>query len=221
MILPAPTRTLYLVRGLQGPRGRAGSIRRTPGRTLRVLRSLRGLGQPGTGAQEVNCAGLYPTDINAQYQCSLQNESIMEANVAAQQAALDPNTPAGQALMKQLGYTQWPPAGVPTVVYDGQGGSTYYPTGVPASEAVPLAATSAPAPAPAPTPAPAPAPAPTPAPVPAPAATPAPSPSPTPTPAPTAAAANWFTESMIDGIPNWGLVAAAVAVAAFAFGGKR
>jgi hypothetical protein len=39
---------------------------------------------------------------------------------------------------------------------------------------------------------------------------------------PTVASANWFTESMIDGIPNWGLVAgAAVAVLLFAIGGKR
>jgi hypothetical protein len=53
-------------------------------------------------------------------------------------------------------------------------------------------------------------------PTPAPAAAPAIS-----TPAPTVASSNWFTDSMIDGIPNWGLVAAAVAVAVFALGGKH
>ena len=39
------------------------------------------------------------------------------------------------------------------------------------------------------------------------------------TPAPTTG--NWFTEEMISGVPNWALLAAAAAVAFFAFGGKR
>src|SRR5271157_2653761 len=173
------------------------------------MRRRRGMGQPGTGAQEVNCAGLYPTDISAQYQCSLQNESVMEANVASQQAALDPNTAAGQALMKQLGYTQWPPANVPTVVYDGQGGSTYYPTGVPASQAVPLAtaastvtpAASVPATVTSSTPTTG-----TPASV---LATISPSVG-TPVESQVASASStgsWFTDStMISGVPNWALL---------------
>ena len=57
MILPAPARTLYLVRGLQGLGGRPGSVRLAPKRTLRMLRSLRGLGD--TLCTPTNCAGPY------------------------------------------------------------------------------------------------------------------------------------------------------------------
>ena len=56
MILPAPARTLYLVRGLQGPRGRAGSLRRAPTRTLRMLRTLRGLGDAASDAAAADAA---------------------------------------------------------------------------------------------------------------------------------------------------------------------
>jgi hypothetical protein len=46
-------------------------------------------------------------------------------------------------------------------------------------------------------------------------------PTPVPTPTPTPTTSDWFSGSMISGIPNWALLAAGGLVAFLAFGGKR
>ena len=299
MIVPAPARTSYLIRGLQGPGGHAGSIRRAPARTSRILRSLRGLGQ--------GCVASCPdyNTCSAQMVSAISPTDFNPADVAAHQAQVDAfnnwytsdpssphnctpqgtSTPTGPAPEPVYASVSNPaPAPAPTyasqqttavpvptyanasVVFSpSRGGGVLYPGdtwtisiqnahpnaqvsvagGVNGASANTVMGTtnssgswstsgtidstqigswyeawsvggasigsfsfSVQATPAAPSPA---------TPTPAPAAAPAIS-----TPVPTVASANWFTESMIDGIPNWGLVAgAAVAVLLFAMGGKR